>query len=345
MKKIFPVVLILILIFLVFPIQKAEAASNIFTDVKKSHPNYAAIMYLADQGVITKQKRFGPNDKVTREEVAIMVAKATGLNGKKTKTKFKDVPASRYSSGYINSAANARIINGYPDGTFKPTQFVTRGHMAAFIANAFNLTEEDNYYFYDVREGTTSYNAVRKLATANITSGYPDGTFKPNQTLTKSHIAAFIARAMEPSFRPGEKEYIARGVFFGSTVQQIKKGENAQLIGETKNGHTSFLHYKIVNSPGFYDTNVLYGFEKDKLISIKFNYFGGIKEYVDWDDLEGFHYTVLQDIKEDLGDHDYYSNNTYSKVTSIWNKKGYRVTLSAQYSNGYAVLESGYFKD
>ncbi|PIC77997.1 hypothetical protein CSV74_00270 [Sporosarcina sp. P19] len=345
MRKILSVLLILILVTSFLPIQKTEATSNVFTDVKKNHPNYAAIMYLADKGVIVKQKRFGPNDKVTREEVAIMVAKATGLNGKKTKTKFKDVPASRYSSGYIQSAANARIINGYPDGTFKPTQFVTRGHMAAFIANAFKLTEEGNFYFSDVAKGSTSYNAVRKLAFANITSGYPDGTFKPNQTLTRSHIAAFIARAMEPSFRPAEKEIIARGVYFGASVQQIKKGENAHLIGETTDGHTSFLQYKIVSGPGFYDTTVLYGFEKDKLTSIMFDYFGGIEEYVAWDRLEGFHYNVLEDIKRDLGKPDYYKNDKYSKVSASWFKKGYSVILNADYSSGYASLQSAYFKE
>lgn len=178
------------------------ATSKVFKDVSKSHPNYSAIMFLLDKGVIESSERFGLNDKVTREEMIVMLAKATGLDGSKGNTKFKDVSASRYSSGYINSAVKAGIINGYPDGTFKPTQNVTRGHMAAFTANAFKLGKEANINFKDVPKGSTSYNAVKKLAAENITSGYPDGTFKPNETLTRSHIAAFVARAMEPSFRP-----------------------------------------------------------------------------------------------------------------------------------------------
>lgn len=345
MGRILKVFIIIVLTFSFFPIQKADAAANVFTDISKNHSNYSAIMYLADKGVITKQKRFGPNDKVTREEVAIMVAKAIGLNGKKTKTKFKDVPASRYSSGYINSAANAKIINGYPDGAFKPTQYVTRGHMAGFIANAFKLTKEYDYFFSDVKKGTTSYDAVSKLASANITSGYPDGTFRPNQTLTRSHIAAFIARAMDPSFRPAEKEIIARGVFFGSTMQQIKKGENAALIGEAKEGSTSFLEYRVFNSPGYYDTDVLYGFKKDKLTAIMFDYFGGEKEYIDWEQLDYFHSIIMEDLKKELGNDYYYSNNQYSVASAFWQKKGYSVLLSAKYENGYAVLTSGYIKD
>lgn len=343
MKKIISLLLILTLLISLVP--KSEAASPAFKDVSENHPNYNAIMYLVKQGVIESGDRFGPNDKVTREEVAIMVAKATGLNGTKTKTKFKDVPASRYSSGYINSAANARIINGYPDGTFKPTQYVTRGHMAAFIANAFKLTKEKEIYFKDVKKGSTSYNAVRKLAFANITSGYPDGTFKPNQTLTRSHIAAFIARAMEPSFRPVEKEFITRGVYFGMTMKQVQTSESAQLIANIPGGYDSYLRYKVENNPGFYDTNILYAFENNKLVTIIFDYFGGVKEYIGWERLEAFHYSLLTDMKRDLGNDYFYSNNGYSSVGALWTKKGYDVLLSARYSGGHAILEMGYVKD
>lgn len=182
-----------------------DAANADFKDVPKSHPNYADIMYLLDKGVVSSGTTFGVNDKVTREEVAVMVAKAVGLDGTKTKTKFKDVPESRYSSGYINSAVNAGIINGYPDGTFKPSNLVTRGHMAAFIANAFKLTNQADINFKDVPKGSTSYVAVKKLAYANITSGYPDGTFKPNESLTKAHISAFLARAIKYQENPSAK--------------------------------------------------------------------------------------------------------------------------------------------
>lgn len=345
MKKIISVFLTLVLTVSFLPIQKAEAASNVFTDVKKNHPNYAAIMYLADQGVITKQKRFGPNDKVTREEVAIMVAKATGLNGTKTKTKFKDVPASRYSSGYINSAANARIINGYPDGTFKPTQFVTRGHMAAFIANAFKLTKEKDIYFKDVKKGSTSYNAVRKLAFENITSGYPDGTFKPNQTLTRSHIAAFVARAMDSSFRPVKKDFLTRGVDFGMTMKQVRASENNKPLFDSTDGYDGFLRYKIGNGAGFYDTNILYAFENNKLTTIIFDYFGGVEGYLEWDRLEGYHNTLLKEVRVDLGNDYSYRNDGYSSASAFWMKKGYNVILSARYSGSRGILELGYVKD
>ena len=91
-------------------VSQAKAADVDFKDVPKNHANYQEIMFLLEKGVIAPGEKYGVNDKVTREEVAVMVAKAVGLDGKKSQTKFKDVPSNRYLSGYINSAVKAGII-------------------------------------------------------------------------------------------------------------------------------------------------------------------------------------------------------------------------------------------
>ncbi|MCG3087273.1 S-layer homology domain-containing protein [Sporosarcina cyprini] len=83
---------------------------------------------MLEQGVIGPGSKYGVNDIVTREEVAVMVSKAVGLDGTQRNTKFPDVPKSHNSSGYISSAVEVGIINGYRDGTFKLNDKVTRGH-------------------------------------------------------------------------------------------------------------------------------------------------------------------------------------------------------------------------
>ena len=124
-----------------------------------------------------------------------MIAKALQLDGTPRNTKFSDVPSSNKNSGYIQSAAEAGIINGYDGGLFKPTTQVTRGHMAAFIARAFDLPAGSKT-FTDVPSNHTAFDAVKQLAAANITTGYADGTFKPQNNLTRAHISAFLARAI-----------------------------------------------------------------------------------------------------------------------------------------------------
>lgn len=65
--------------------------------------------------------------------------------------------------------------------------------MATFIARAFDLPNGTKT-FKDVPKGSTAFEAVQQLAVASITTGYTDGTFKPDKSLTRAHIAAFLAR-------------------------------------------------------------------------------------------------------------------------------------------------------
>lgn len=190
MKKIFSLAVICLISFaLVTP-------TFAFNDVPKTHSNYEDIMYLLNNGIIEDSAAFGVKEIVTREEVAVMIAKAKGLNSTPVDTDFSDVKKTNKNSGYIQAAKDLGIINGYEDGTFRPNAKVTRGHMAAFISRAFDLPTGTKT-FKDVPVNHTAYVAVSELAAANITTGYEDGTFKPQNNLTRAHIAAFLARTVK----------------------------------------------------------------------------------------------------------------------------------------------------
>ncbi|MDI7744006.1 S-layer homology domain-containing protein [Lysinibacillus fusiformis] len=195
MKKLLAIITIFVL-FISLSLPSTTKAAQMYSDVPMSHMYYDEITYLLEKGVIDQSAKFGVNDIVTREQVAVMIAKAVGLDGTPRATKFSDVPSTYKNSGYIQSAAEAGIINGYPDGTFKPKEKVTRGHMAAFIARAFDLPSGTTT-FKDVAKSHTAYEAVKELAAANITTGYADGTFKPQSNLSRQHISVFLARAIQ----------------------------------------------------------------------------------------------------------------------------------------------------
>ena len=145
MKRIVTILLAFLLIFTFLPKQDASAAT--FSDVTASQGFYGDIMFLLERGVINESTKFGVNDNVTREEVAVMVSKAIGLDGGRTTTPFKDVPSSLASSGYIKSAVDAGVLSGYTDGTFRPKEIVNRGQMAIFLAKAFNLILRQHLVF------------------------------------------------------------------------------------------------------------------------------------------------------------------------------------------------------
>lgn len=195
MKRFLLIIASLVLISGVFTTQKVEAAG--FSDVPTSHGFYDEVMYLLNKGVIDAKPKFGVNDQVTRAEVATMVSKALGLDGKPTATPFKDVPASHAASGYINSAVKAGIIKGYTPDTFKPTGIVNRGEMAIFLARAFKLTTESSTNFKDMSSSMASFSSVKLIVQAKITTGYGDNTFRPTEKLTRGQISAFLARAMQ----------------------------------------------------------------------------------------------------------------------------------------------------
>nr|WP_106779819.1 S-layer homology domain-containing protein [Lysinibacillus timonensis] len=195
MKKVITIIIALILSLPLLPLRETFA-NQVFEDVPATHDYYDEIMYLLDKNVINEAEKYGLNDIVTREEVAVMVSKAVGLDGTPRETNFSDVLKSNPNSGYIQSAYEKGVLGGYPDGTFKPNQKVTRGQMAVFIANAFDLPDGVQV-FKDVKQGQTGYDQIKKLVAAGITSGYADGTFKPANHLTRAHISLFLVKAMK----------------------------------------------------------------------------------------------------------------------------------------------------
>ncbi|MDW0111128.1 S-layer homology domain-containing protein [Sporosarcina aquimarina] len=252
MKKVLVIVLTLILAFSGLVISKVEAAQ--FSDVPSNHRFYNDVQYLTEKGVISPSgSKFGVDQKITREEVAVMVSKAVGLNGKQTSTKFKDVPSSLTSSGYINSAVKAGIIAGFPDGTFRPKEIVTRGQMAIFLSRAFKLTEEANTNFKDMSPSVSSYKNVRHIVKAGITTGYPDNTYRPNETLSRGQIVAFLSRALFLK-ESGNKQMKVHFIDVGqgdSILLQTPTGKNMLIDGgkaSSENKVVAFLKSKGIST-------------------------------------------------------------------------------------------------
>ena len=106
--------------------------------------------------------------------------KSVGSRWHKTKDYFDAVASTSTASGYIASAVSEDIITGFPDGSFRPGDTVTRGQMAILLSRAFNLTEEAHYIFKDVPKDSKAYIHVKRIIAERIAEGYPDGSFQPD---------------------------------------------------------------------------------------------------------------------------------------------------------------------
>ena len=79
---------------------------------------------------------FGPDDLITREQMTIIICKAMRLSIEFSEISFKDnSQVSDWAVNYVASAVREKIINGYPDNTFKPKNYLSRAEAATVIYN------------------------------------------------------------------------------------------------------------------------------------------------------------------------------------------------------------------
>ena len=173
-------------------------ASTTFPDVKSTDYFYDAVNSLVERGVVKgfTDGTFKPNQSVTRGQAAIIIAGVLGLDTQNVKNPgFKDVTTANPYYGAIAALANAGIINGYPDGTYKPGEPVQRNHMAKIIANAFDLepTSGAKNPFTDVHGNYIGF--VTALYENGVTTGRTATTFGGNANVTRGQLATFVIRA------------------------------------------------------------------------------------------------------------------------------------------------------
>lgn len=98
----------------------------------------------------------------------------------------------------IQELVNRKIIQGFPDKTFRPNVEVTRGEYAAFISNALDLpTPKNPKSFKDVSERVATHEGIMKAYAAGIINGYPDGRFRPHDKISRGDMAIMLDNALK----------------------------------------------------------------------------------------------------------------------------------------------------
>lgn len=174
-----------------------------FPDVSCSHTFYPHIRRLKeifDQkgiGLGYSDGTFKPDDNITRGGTAKIIV--VGLDMESLIPTFPDVLYDNPFYTYIEGIAERQIISGYSDGTYRPYENTTRGQAAKFIIRGLG---ESPYYtdgrqsFPDVPSDNTFYHYIERMYELGITSGFSDGTYRPDDSLTRAGVAKFIIRAL-----------------------------------------------------------------------------------------------------------------------------------------------------
>jgi S-layer homology domain len=112
---------------------------------------------------------------------------------------FNDVSSDFWARPFIEKLAEEEIIAGFPDGNFKPTQAVTRAQFAAIVRKAFGRSTavRNPRTFSDVASTYWAANSIDKAYTTGFLSGYPDGTFAPEQRIPKAQALISLASGLK----------------------------------------------------------------------------------------------------------------------------------------------------
>lgn len=169
---------------------------------------------------------FRPNNSITREEVvkAIVVALEVKL-AYESKLEFTDLQEPRWSTVYIQTAYELGLIKGYTDGTFRPTDSITRSELASILVRiGANDYQKEYSGFSDVEANKWYYSSVVTAYETGLISGYTDGTFRPLDNITRLEAVVMINRMLGQS----EQESNERNPF--SDVSTSNWGYNEIII-------------------------------------------------------------------------------------------------------------------
>ena len=150
---------------------------------------------------------FHADQNMTRAEVAQMFYALLLNKDVKITTSFSDVSEEAWYSTAVNTLASLGMLSGYPDGTFRPDEPITRAEFATVaLAFAYDPTTASCSYT-DVSTGAWYYTYVAQATTYGWIGGYPDGSFRPNNSITRAEVCVIVNNMLG---READENYIDR---------------------------------------------------------------------------------------------------------------------------------------
>lgn len=150
---------------------------------------------------------FRADRNMTRAEVAQMFY-ALLLDKNVTITKsFSDVPDDAWYATAVKTLASLGMMDGYPDGTFRPDEPITRAEFATVgLAFAYDPLDASCSY-YDVGASAWYHTYVAQATTYGWIGGYPDNTFRPGNNITRVEVCVIVNNMLG---RDADERYIDR---------------------------------------------------------------------------------------------------------------------------------------
>lgn len=166
-----------------------------------------------------------PQNSVTRGEfIRMLIGATTNYDPSKGEyaNPFPDVEDDKYYRDYVAYAYFYRITTGYADGTFRPEEPITRAEAAGMIAKAMSIEPVENVkVFTDLSAESWYTKFAEALGRAGILSGYEDGTFRPDNKLTRAEAMTMLVKISDGA--PTQQELNALRKNAEETYSDLKR--------------------------------------------------------------------------------------------------------------------------
>lgn len=233
------------------------------------------IDYISDMGVINgyEDGSFKPNNNITRAEVLKLVSLYHTKNLNNTSSSTDVVPVditSNYSwltSEDFKNVLGTKYMSGYPDGTFKPGDNITRAEFAKTIYNMKDFEPKlpeisKSLLLTDINNHWANV-PIRDLTNRGIINGYEDGSFRPDNYITRAEAVTVMAKFN--GFTGSNNQTVFFEVFqnnvligkfptYDDAVKEASKYANSKII---KNGETVWTYSEQRSDFTIYQDNVL----------------------------------------------------------------------------------------
>jgi hypothetical protein len=158
--------------------------------------------------------RIRPDAPITRAEVAAvffrLLTDETRASYLTSENDFSDVKAGSWYNTAVSTLADMGILKGYPDGTFRPDAPVTRAEFAAVAARFDSTDITGQTASFSDTASSWAKSAIARTAVLGWVKGYPDGTFRPDEAITRAEAATLINRVLQRV--PGKTDDLLSGM-------------------------------------------------------------------------------------------------------------------------------------
>ncbi|MWC28833.1 S-layer homology domain-containing protein [Paenibacillus sp. MMS18-CY102] len=184
----------------------ATEAAQVQVAVKTAHAGATATLAVNGQPISDGKAALkeGDNSLVITVRSAIGLTKSYTVKIHRsaaptttTPITFSDLTG-HWAEQQILSAAQQKLVSGYPDGTFQPDHTITRAEFTFMLMNALHPEAKGAELAFADKDaiGTWAQAAIAAAVQAGIVQGYADGSFQPNATITRAEMAAMVTRAL-----------------------------------------------------------------------------------------------------------------------------------------------------